>query len=70
VEFAPEPVTAATMSTLRAAGVGREAVAGVFLVGGSSRVPLVASLVGRAAISIGVLTGAGRLGDPVVWAIQ
>jgi hypothetical protein len=37
-----------TVGTLRGAGVPREQVAGVFLVGGSSRVPLVASLLHRA----------------------
>src|SRR5690348_6832780 len=37
-----------TLATLRGAGVPREQVAGVFLVGGSSRVPLAASLLHRA----------------------
>lgn len=36
-----------TMATLRAARIGRESVAGVFLVGGASRVPLAASLLHR-----------------------
>lgn len=36
-----------TLTTLRQAGVPREALAGLFLVGGSSRVPLVASLLHR-----------------------
>jgi hypothetical protein len=36
-----------TLTTLRRAGVAREALAGLFLVGGSSRVPLVASLLHR-----------------------
>ncbi|HEY2669919.1 MAG TPA: Hsp70 family protein [Rugosimonospora sp.] len=35
---------ALTLSTLRAAGVPRESVEGLFLVGGSSRIPLVATL--------------------------
>ncbi|MEV4515633.1 Hsp70 family protein [Dactylosporangium sp. NPDC049525] len=39
---------ALTLATLRAAGVRREQIAGVFLVGGSSRIPLVASLLHRA----------------------
>jgi Hsp70 protein len=38
---------ATTTATLRAAGVGRESVAGIFLVGGSSRIPLAASLLHR-----------------------
>jgi hypothetical protein len=37
-----------TLSTLRASGAGRESVRGVFLVGGSSRVPLAAGLLHRA----------------------
>jgi hypothetical protein len=37
-----------TVGALRSAGVGREAVRGLFLVGGSSRVPLAASLLHRA----------------------
>ncbi|GAB3847193.1 Hsp70 family protein [Dactylosporangium cerinum] len=37
-----------TLNTLRSAGVRHEQVAGVFLVGGSSRIPLVASLLHRA----------------------
>jgi Ethanolamine utilization protein EutJ (predicted chaperonin) len=36
-----------TLATLRQAGVTREALAGLFLVGGSSRVPLVATLLHR-----------------------
>ncbi|MFC6018235.1 Hsp70 family protein [Plantactinospora solaniradicis] len=36
-----------TLTTLRQAGVSREVMAGLFLVGGSSRVPLVASLLHR-----------------------
>jgi hypothetical protein len=39
---------AITTGTLRAAGVGRERVSGLFRVGGSSRVPLAASLLHRA----------------------
>jgi hypothetical protein len=37
----------ATVGVLRSAGVTREATAGVFLVGGSSRIPLVATLLHR-----------------------
>lgn len=37
-----------TLATLREAGVPPEAIAGVFLVGGSSRIPLVASMLHRA----------------------
>ena len=39
---------AMTVQTLRASGVPQETLAGVFLVGGSSRVPLVASMLHRA----------------------
>jgi hypothetical protein len=39
---------ALTEAVLREAGVTREAIAGVFLVGGSSRIPLVATLLHRA----------------------
>jgi Hsp70 protein len=39
---------ALTLATLRAAGVTRETIAGLFLVGGSTRVPLVATLLHRA----------------------
>lgn len=39
--------TALTVSVLRSAGVPREEIAGVFLVGGGSRVPLVATLLQR-----------------------
>ncbi|MGI5240909.1 Hsp70 family protein [Dactylosporangium sp. CA-139066] len=39
---------ALTLATLRTAGVRHEEIAGVFLVGGSSRIPLVASLLHRA----------------------
>ena len=38
---------AATLSVVRSAGVPRERTAGVFLVGGSSRIPLVAALLHR-----------------------
>ncbi|MGX7671417.1 Hsp70 family protein [Plantactinospora sp. DSM 117369] len=36
-----------TTATLRAAGVGRESIAGIFLVGGASRIPLAANLLHR-----------------------
>ncbi len=42
-----EPTVEVMLATLRGAGVPRERVAGVFLVGGSSRVPLVAHLLHR-----------------------
>jgi hypothetical protein len=38
---------AATLSVVRSAGIPRERIAGVFLVGGSSRIPLAASLLHR-----------------------
>src|SRR5262249_60943143 len=38
---------ALTLSVLREAGVPREQIAGVFLVGGSSRIPLAATLLHR-----------------------
>jgi hypothetical protein len=38
---------AATLDVLRSAGVSRESIAGVFLVGGSSRIPLAAALLHR-----------------------
>ncbi|MEV4755587.1 Hsp70 family protein [Micromonospora sp. NPDC049559] len=38
---------ALTLATLRAAGVPRERIAGLFLVGGASRIPLVATLLQR-----------------------
>jgi hypothetical protein len=43
-----EQTVEVTLATLRGASVPRERVAGVFLVGGSSRVPLAASLLHRA----------------------
>ncbi|MEV4518030.1 Hsp70 family protein [Dactylosporangium sp. NPDC049525] len=42
-----ERTVALTIATLRAAGVSREAIGGVLLVGGSSRIPLVATLLHR-----------------------
>ncbi|MGI5240588.1 Hsp70 family protein [Dactylosporangium sp. CA-139066] len=42
-----EPTVALTVATLRAAAVPAERIAGVFLVGGSSRIPLAASLLHR-----------------------
>ncbi len=42
-----ERTTALTVSVLRSAGVPREEIAGIFLVGGGSRVPLAATLLQR-----------------------
>jgi WD40 repeat protein len=42
-----ERTVALTVATLRAAGVRREAIGGILLVGGSSRIPLAASLLHR-----------------------
>jgi len=42
-----ERTVAMTLNLLRSAGMSREAVAGVFLVGGSSRIPLAATLLHR-----------------------